>query len=444
MKNKIKKFFTFLVVRLRHVIMNRQSRNSLILMFNSALTAFAGFIFWMIASRKYSPETIGICTSLIAAITLASTISLLGLDSVLMRFLPELKKKDKEIRLISKCFAGSLLLSLIVAVIFLFNHEQLSPVLTIIKTNSIYGIIFLASIIVWTIYQMAEAMFIGLRIPHFNTGSALIFSLIKIILLFVLLPFALAGILSGIYIAALVSILLILLPFIFTNYRKIKSAPKLETYGVIKYAASTYIVKLFIGLPVMAMPFIVGNYLEVSNVAYFYMASMIYGIVSIIPVASAMSLNTEAASDKENFQNLFLQSLKMIFIILIPAVMAILVFGKYVLLFFGKEYSVYGHALLSLMALSSLFLAMKRLIGVTFNLNKDFLKIIVSGILDTVMILGLTSLFLLRNPTLISIGFAFLFGEIILLIINLLMALPDIKKLFAKNQTYKYLNIKKL
>jgi len=67
-------------------------RNSIAIMLNSVVGSFFGLLFWLVAARTMSSADIGLATAVISASTLIVTLSRLGMDSGLIRFLQPYKK----------------------------------------------------------------------------------------------------------------------------------------------------------------------------------------------------------------------------------------------------------------------------------------------------------------------------------------------------------------
>ena len=63
-------------------------RNSFAIMLNAIFSSFFGLLFWIVAARTMPSTTIGLATAAISAAMLVFTLSRLGLDTGLTRFLP--------------------------------------------------------------------------------------------------------------------------------------------------------------------------------------------------------------------------------------------------------------------------------------------------------------------------------------------------------------------
>src|SRR5450755_2457620 len=58
------------------------------LLCTTLVTSALGFVYWWLAARLFSPEAVGLASASISAMTLLSTISLVGLGSLLINELP--------------------------------------------------------------------------------------------------------------------------------------------------------------------------------------------------------------------------------------------------------------------------------------------------------------------------------------------------------------------
>ena len=90
-------------------------KNSIYLMISSAVMAGFGFFFWLICARLFSAEDIGLATTIISVMGLIASISVLGLNSGLIRYLPTSKDKSKNV---NTCFTIVALIAIIVSCIF--------------------------------------------------------------------------------------------------------------------------------------------------------------------------------------------------------------------------------------------------------------------------------------------------------------------------------------
>ncbi|MFF1948415.1 hypothetical protein ACFVXI_06735, partial [Kitasatospora herbaricolor] len=80
-------------------------RNGHILAASSLLAAGLGSMFWILATRSYSAETVGRSFAALAAASFLSTLGSLNLGDVLVRFVPTAGRHTR--RLILRCYVTS-------------------------------------------------------------------------------------------------------------------------------------------------------------------------------------------------------------------------------------------------------------------------------------------------------------------------------------------------
>ena len=85
----------------------------------------------------------------------------------------------------------------------------------------------------------------------------------------------------------------------------------------------------------MVLPIIVVNLLGAEQNAYFYIAWTIATALSAIPIGIALSLFAEGSHFKDKLRGNTVKALKFTFLLLIPAVILLVLVGKWLLLAFG-------------------------------------------------------------------------------------------------------------
>ena len=85
--------------------------------------------------------------------------------------------------------------------------------------------------------------------------------------------------------------------------------------------------------------------------AYFYMDIMIASLLYIIPTATSQSLFAKDSYSETELKVHLKKAIKIISIIIIPAIIVTTLFGNYILLAFGKEYSNEGFILLKFLSI---------------------------------------------------------------------------------------------
>jgi O-antigen/teichoic acid export membrane protein len=145
--------------KLRSLYTDPLYRNSLALMLNSAIGAFFGLLFWIVAARTMPAKEIGLATAAISAATLIVGLSKLGLDAGLVRYLPESKNKNG---LYSTIVMVTLVLALVLTAVFMLGINIFSPALSFIRDGWFLPVFF-AYTAVTSIYSVQNLAFISIR-----------------------------------------------------------------------------------------------------------------------------------------------------------------------------------------------------------------------------------------------------------------------------------------
>jgi len=338
-------------------------RNAIYLMLNSAVVAATGFIFWLIAARLYSTGAVGLSSAVISAVQLLALFSILGLDSALIRFLHSSGEKARD--MINSCFTISGVVAIALSLIFLAGLNIWVPALLALREHLIFLVIFVVFTVALTANTIVHNTFIAERRAGFSLAQGLLSSLLRLIplvILVVLLPTF--GIFASWGIAALVALaagIFLFLPRIKSNYRPVPLVDKGLVSGMVHFSLANYVVALFRTVPVYVFPLMVISLLGAEMNAYFYISWSIAMVLSAIPMATSLSLFSEGSFDEAKLGQEVRRSLKLTFLLLVPAIIIIFLVGDKILLLFGEAYSENATKLLWLLALSTLPASLNRI-----------------------------------------------------------------------------------
>ena len=93
--------------RARELLRVPMHRDALALVVNSAVTAAAGLVYWIIAAKTYSAQVVGTNAALIAAMMFLAGVACLDLPNILVRFLPAAATRTRCTARRSGCFCAS-------------------------------------------------------------------------------------------------------------------------------------------------------------------------------------------------------------------------------------------------------------------------------------------------------------------------------------------------
>jgi len=389
-------------------------RNSLFLMANTAVTVLLGYVFWIVVARYYSEADVGYGNAVIMAISLISLFSRLGLDIALIRFLP---KAEKPVEMINSCFVLSAAVSLVLAIIFVAAVDVLSPELGFINDNAVFALVFVLFSILWTLSWMLDYIFIARRKADFVLYKNTIYSVLKLVLPFILVSFFYAfGIVSSWGIAVGIGLIIGLFLFLPRTLKGYKPSPRINFQiikGLWNYSFKNYIVILFSTSPTYLLPLLVINRLGPEQNAYFYIAWMVATALYIIPTAVSQSLFAEGSHHEEMLEKNVRRSCKFMFILLIPACALVLIIGKWILMAFGASYAANATLLLHMLAISSVFVAINRIYSIILLIKHRIGELIIITCVPTVLFL-IACYSIAPIAGIVGVGYAWLVVEVLL------------------------------
>lgn len=418
MKKIILKFYN-------HFASDSLYKNSIFLMLSTAVMSFLGFFFWIMVARLYSVEQVGLGTTLISTVTLIASFSIFGLGNGLIRFLP--KSECKNIMINTSCTLVTIL-SIIISVIYLVFLKIFSPKLLFIKENTIFTFLFVLFVVFTSLNIISEHIFIAFRSSKFVLIKNSVYSIAKLILLLFLVSFGAYGILMStgiaIGIAVFLSIVLLILCFSYSPRLTInrKIIRKISRFSFGNYAAS-----LVEGLPTATLPILITNMMNAESSAFFYMDIMIAAFLYIVPEATSQALFAEGSHSESEIKIHFKKAVKIISIIIVPVIIIIFIFGNYILLLFGKEYSHEGFTLLRLLTISGIFISIKTVGAAILNIKKKIKLLFLLSSISTVIIFSLSIIFIKMNLFGIAgIGISWIIGHGVSAVIYLFLIRKNI------------------
>lgn len=384
-------------------------RNSIYLMLGTLVMAVFGFFFWILVSKFYSAEEIGLATTIISVMSLITSISLLGMGTGIIRYLPKSERKNEKI---NTTFSLVALVTIVLTAIFLLGIGIFSPRLIFIKDNVIYSLIFIISMVVSSWGSLIESVFMAYRSAGAILFKNSLFSFLKLFLPLAFIGLGAFGIFSSWMIATAIPLIIC---FIILS-AKFSYRPKLVFYdSVLKkignYSFGNYVAGLIYSLPTLILPIMITNLLHPETTAYYYMAMMIASVLFIIPQATSNALFAEGSYNEKQIGKQIRKASWLIALLLIPGIIFTIFVGEYVLLFFGKQYSAEGFRFLQLLAFSGIFISINSVFSSIFRVRKRVWALIaVSGITALVTLL-LSYYFIALGDGLIGVGWAWIIGN---------------------------------
>lgn len=408
-------------------------RNGYALLVSGVAAAGLGVIYWALAARYYSPETVGLNSAVVSAMLLLSGMAQLSLNNVFIRFLPVAGQSTSP--LIAYSYLYSAGAAALLSIVFLWGLDLWAPALKFIASNPSWRLMFGLATIVWTIFALQDSALTGLRQAVWLPLENISFAVLKIVLL-VALARALPG--GGIFVSWIIPVAISLLPvnlliwkFLIPRHPATLVDPSqpIAWRTIVDYAAGNYLGSLFFLASTTLLPLLVTNLAGATANAYFYPPWMIATGLQLVALNMTTSLTVEGslAQSKLNAycRRVIIQTARL----LIPLAVIIFFAAPYILLFFGQDYAQAGAPLLRWLTLGTLPNAV---IALSLSLarikNQARVVVWIQGAFCGLG-LGLSAL-LLPHAGITGVGIAWLISQAS---IALLSGLAYLRPAFAKN-----------
>lgn len=384
-------------------------QNSLFLMASAGLTAGIGFIFWAVVAHLYTPERIGLATSLLSAISLISYLSLFGLNATLIGFPASGKARNSQITLSLTAVSGT---GLVLGVGYLGGLGLFGPQLEFIRTPWIAAS-FIAFCVFAAVNLLTDSVFIGARLPQYNTlVDGVIQSLAKLATPIFLVTLGAVGIVAAAGVGYAVAVAASLL----FMYRKIGFRPDFRTRGTrlresMRYSASSYLSNLLNLFPLLVLPSIVLRALGPEQAAYYYLAVQIATLLNAASHAIGDNLFAEGAYDPAGTSALLRRSAKIMAVVVVPSALIVTAVRAPLLSLFGAQYSAHAQGLLAILALGSVAVAFNTWATCALRITHRMRQLVVSNAIYTVAVIGFAAAFSSRG--LIWAGLAWVVGTFV-------------------------------
>lgn len=414
--------------KIKKIIYDPLYKNSFFIGVNTLLGSIAGFVFWVVVSRYYSVSEVGLATAIFSAMTLLSTLAVLGFDIGLIRYLPN---EDYKKEMVNSCLTTSAFFSILISVIFILAVNFLMPSLSILHENVFFSIIFILSVVVYCIISVQNSVFISLRKAKLSFYHSFNWAVLKIIFAILFVHFGVLGLFSSWLAAMSISLIfgVYLCMTIIPNYTlEISTYKRIEK--IMYFTVGNHISRFLGSAPGLILPILIVNVLASENAAYFYISWMIAGIILMLNSSIITSFFVECSHDKLNVTKHLFKSLGMVILLSVISIVSIFLFGEKVLLLFNKDYSENSIGLLKILAISCIPYSINEFYIVLERLNENISNVILVNLFITSVTLSL-SYFAMIKIGLIGVGYSWLIGNVIM---NIYILFATIYKKHIKSE----------
>ena len=346
----------FLSKGLRILGIVRQSLviNSINLMTATAISNVGGFVFWLLAARLYTTESVGLASALTSSVTLVASLASLGLGFGIVHF--HASAKNNALEVIHACMTITVLLSLLFGCIYLVGLPWWSPALAPLPGGGLTAVLFLLIAVLSNVGVLVSYIFMAIRHTGYLLVQNIANGIVRVTLVVVATTFGVLGILSALAGSVVISVSLALvffLPSVCAGYVPRLSLNWSPVRPLLKYAVANHASALLWGLPGSLLPLIVVNYFGATSTAHFFIVWSMAALIWAVPMAVSNSLFAEGSADVTRLRGHLRQALWLSAgLVAAPVAIAILIGDKF-LSFFGTSYAQEGTLLLQILSITS-------------------------------------------------------------------------------------------
>lgn len=357
------------------------------------VTSLLGFAYWWVAARLFRPEAVGLASAATSTMMLISSFCMMGLGTLLITEIP--RNKGNEGPLISTALLLVGGVGFVAGVIFALLAPFISPALRPIGAGIQNIVLFGASISITVITIVVDQAVIGLLQGGLQFWRNTIFSIVKLIALYLLAIWLNDKIGMSIYATWTLGNIISLIPLIFLAVWKNRTrlGSLLPRWYVLRKlggaAIQHHILNLILQAPTQILPILVTVLLSPAMNAWFYVSSMLANFVFSIAASLTTVLHATNAAQTTTL------SQKTRLTVGISALTGVITSGvlvlaaNLVLSFFGHSYAANAAWPLRILALAAFPLIIKNhhiaIRRIKDEITNSMLPIILGSILELIL-----------------------------------------------------------
>ncbi len=356
-------------------------RNSLYLMSSTVVTAGLGYVFWVFAAHAFTSQQVGIGSAVISLCSTAALLTYLGSAALLIERLPASERSSEWTTvLVRVCLVTAIVTAVVTA-----------AAVPALLTSQDYRLFFrtaplilvaLVGAAAWTLVNLLGAAFIAARRAGRLLSMQTLISAAKI--LFVL-PLAATGVGAAGLVEAWVASAVLGVgvgaawlvprmglgrqPGLRTRRRETVSpdfrprlyrrpshrrSPALPGADSVRHLLGQHLTSVGGAVTPLLLPVLVVLRLGVTQNAYFYITWMIGAVFFMVSPSVAQAVFAEGVRARSDMSSVVAKALRVILVLLAPAMAVMIIGGKLILGLFGASYAAVGYGLLILLAISAL------------------------------------------------------------------------------------------
>ncbi len=348
-------------------------KNSIFLIMTNLFSLAIGFFFWMIATRLYTPDDVGIISAILSSMSLIAVISSVGLPMALTLYLPA-NTKDAD-KIINSSLIVCIIISITISLMFLLGIDIFAPKLKMILRNLELMIVFVMTTTMATVSLLIGGIFVAGKKSSFHMIKENIFGITKTVLLVMMPGLGAIGIFISWSMGLTVAIIIgFILMFKLWRYRPMTTFDPIIK-KMAKFSVGNYIAGIFYNLPKFIFPIIIVDTISADSAGYFFIAMTIAGLFYGVPEAIAGPFLADSYN-KEKFWINVDSAIRFDMYILIPGLLLLMIFGRSILGVFNPNYAIHSFNTLMILAVTSIPISLITTFNMINNAQKKVVTVI--------------------------------------------------------------------
>jgi O-antigen/teichoic acid export membrane protein len=358
--------------------------------------ALAGFLFWGLAARLYTPVEVGLASATISAVTLLAGIAGLGVGTGLIRYLPEAGQPR---RLLNTAFTFNALAALLVAGVYLAGIDLWSPSLAVLRESGIHVAGFLAFTVAATLVAMLQLVFVARRQAGYALAQTGIANGGRLLLVILLAGVGAAGLVGSVAVAFVVAVaisLVLFLPRVERGYRLRPDFLWRDLAAILPYSAGNYLGQFLAQTPSLLLPLLILELLGPAASGYAYIAWMLGAVLTGLGVALANSAFAEGSNAPASLSAVLSRATAAGLGLTVAGALVVALGAPWILRLFGVQYAAEATVLLRWLAVAAPLVVMTSLHFTRLRVEKRIGQLVLLSGLVAVLTLGLAAALLPR------------------------------------------------
>ena len=333
---------------------NPVHRDGLALVLSSGLTSAVGLLYWVLAARLFTPETVGVNSVALSTMMLLGGVAHLNLTQALLRFGPVAGRQTR--RLVLACYAVAAAVAAVVGLGYAAGAPVWAPEMVGAVGHGPLLVFFAVATPTWAIFMMQDYLLTALKRATVVPLENFVFALLKIGLLAAAVGLSNAFGIAASWVLATVLIVVAVNAWLLVRVIPRVGGEPLEPVrprAVARFVRSDYAGATLWQLAMYGLPALVLARLGADDAAVYGIVWTIAISLYLIPSGMGQSMIAHTAGDPARADAARRAMVRRSLQLVVPAA-AVLAVGAYpVLWLFGEHYARNGAWALALAVLSA-------------------------------------------------------------------------------------------